>query len=73
MADKSMKKRLKTIRKEIMRLQKEYKRMEFLPCQSDAELREKDERLKEIMAEIYFLEKEQDRYILDSGRISHGS
>ena len=73
MVDKKMKKRLKEIKKEIDHLKKEYKKIELLPCQNDADLRSKDAKLKDVMATIYSLEIEQDRFILDSGRISHSN
>lgn len=72
MVDKAAQKRLKQIRKEIKRLKKEYRKVEFRPCQNDKELFQKTEDLRMIMDKIYDLEKEQDRFILDSGRISHG-
>ena len=70
MPDKATRKRLKMIKKGIKDLKKQYKKVEFRPCQSDAELRIKDEELREIMDKVYALEKEQDRLILDSGRIT---
>lgn len=69
MVDKSARKRLKEIKKEIKRLKKEYRKVEFRPCQNDAELKLKDEDLKKLMEKIYGLEKEQDRFILNSGRV----
>ncbi|MBW2609670.1 MAG: hypothetical protein JRC68_04915 [Deltaproteobacteria bacterium] len=73
MIDKETRKRLKKIQKEINLLNKEYKKVEFHPCQNDADLKRKDDNLKMIMEKIYALEKEQDRYILDTGRIKHGT
>jgi len=70
MTDKATQKRLKMLKKEIKDLKKQYKKVEFRPCQNDAELRIKDEELREIMDKVYALEKEQDRLILDSGRIT---
>jgi hypothetical protein len=72
MVDKATQKKLKQIKKEIKYLKKEYKNVEFRPCQNDRELFKKDEDLRALMDKIYDLEKEQDRFILDSGRISHG-
>lgn len=69
MIDKATRKRLKKIQKGIKQLKKEYKKMECHPCQNDAELREKDANLKMLMDKIYALEKEQDRFILNTGRI----
>ena len=66
MVDRAPQKRLKKIKKEIKRLKKEYKKVEFRPCQNDAELRIKEEDLRAIMDQIYSLEKEQDRFILNS-------
>ena len=71
MIDKTTRKRLKKIKKEIKQLKKEYRKVEFRPCQNDAELKIKDEDLRKVMEKIYALEKEQDRFILDSGRIEH--
>jgi hypothetical protein len=68
MIDKETRKRLKRIQKEIKQLKKEYKKMECHPCQNDAELREKDNNLRMLMDKIYALEKEQDRFILNTGR-----
>jgi len=70
MPDKAIQKRLKMMKKGIKDLKKQYKKVEFRPCQNDAELRVKDEELREIMDKVYALEKEQDRLILDSGRIT---
>ena len=71
MLDKATRNRLKEIKKEIKKIKKEYSKVEFRPCKNDAELKMKDEDLKKLMDRIYALEKEQDRFILDSGRISH--
>ena len=71
MVDKTTRKILKKINKEIKELKKRYRKMEFRPCQNDAELRIKDEDLKGLMEKIYELEKEQDRFFLNSGRINH--
>lgn len=72
MVDKATRKKLKQIKKEIKDLKNEYRKVEFRPCQNDSELFQKDEDLRMLMDKIYALEKEQDRFILDSGRISHG-
>jgi hypothetical protein len=73
MHDKVIRKRLKMIKKEIKGLKKMYKKVEFRPCQNDAELRAKDEELRVIMDKIYSLEKEQDRFILNSARINQNN
>lgn len=70
MLDKETRRKLNRIKKEIKDLKKRYKKMEFRPCQNDAELKKKDEELKGIMDKIYALEKEQDRFILNSGRLN---
>jgi len=71
MIDKETRKRLKKIQKEINILKKEYKKVEFRPCQNDSDLKRKDDNLKTIMDKICIFEKEQDRYILETGRIRH--
>lgn len=70
MLDRENKRKLNRIKKEIKELKKRYKKMEFRPCQNDAELRKKDDDLRGLMDKIDTLEKEQDRFILDSGRLS---
>jgi chromosome segregation ATPase len=67
---KATRDKLKKLKKEIKLLKKQYKKMEFRPCQNDADLRQKEEDLLNLMNRIYSIEKEQDRFILDSGRIS---
>lgn len=64
--DKQTKQRLKSIRKEIKQLKKRHDRMEFRPCNCDAELRAKDLELETLRRMISDLEKEQDRCILNS-------
>lgn len=70
MNDKETKKRLKKIKKKVKKLKKELKKMEFRPCQNDADLKKKEEDLRNLMDTIYEMEKEMDRFILDSGRIN---
>ncbi|MDB9822870.1 hypothetical protein OAC89_04140 [Deltaproteobacteria bacterium] len=70
MYNKMIRKRMKMIKKEIKGLKKLYKKVEFRPCQNDAELRLKDEELRAIMDKIYSLEMEQDKFILNSARIN---
>ena len=72
MIDKNTRKKLKKIQKQIDKLKKENKKTEFRPCLNDADLRLKEEDLKIIRAKIQALEKEQDRFILNSGGIKHG-
>ena len=69
MIDKETRKRLKQIEKEISKLKKQIKKAEFRPCQSDLELKQKDEDIKAHRDRINELEKEHDRYILKSGNI----
>ena len=71
MIDKEAKKRLKRIQKEIKKLRKKFDKIELRPCQNDAELRQKEVDLKELTDRLRELEKEQDGYILDSGRVKH--
>jgi len=71
MLDKETRKRIKKIRKEINRLKKEYKKVEVIPCRNDADLKKKDDKLKALMERIYAMEKEIDRFVLDSGRVEH--
>ena len=71
MVDKAIRKKLKKIKKEINQLKKEYKKVEFRPCQNDVELKMKDQDLKTLMEKIYALEKEQDRFFLDTGRLGN--
>jgi len=71
MIDKGAKKRLKKIQKEIKKVKKELGKTELRPCQNDAELKRKEEDLKELGDKLRALEKEQDRYILDTGRVEH--
>ena len=71
MIDKGAKKRLKKIQKEIKKVKKELGKIELRPCQNDAELVQKEEDLKELGNRLRALEKEQDRFILDTGRVKH--
>ena len=71
MIDKKTRKRLKQIEKEISKLKKETKKVEFRPCHSDLELKQKDEDIKALREKIYQLEKGQDRYILNTGNPTH--
>jgi peroxiredoxin family protein len=70
MADKEFRKRLKMIRQGIKELKKEYSKLEVRPCQNDMDIQIKEKELREIIDKIYVLEKEQDRMILDSIRVS---
>lgn len=71
MIDRETKKRLKKIQKEIKKVKKDLSKTELRPCQNDAELRYKEEDLKKLGSKLRELEKEQDRYILDTGRVKH--
>ena len=71
MLDKDTKKKLKKIQKEIKRVKKDLAKIELRPCQNDAELEQKEEDLKELGNRLRALEKEQDRFILDTGRVKH--
>ena len=59
-------KKMKKLKKDIKELKKLYRKLEFRPCQNDADLKEKEADLKSLMDKIYNLENEQDRFILDS-------
>lgn len=72
MIDKQRKKKIKDLRKEIKQLKKNQRRVEFRPCNNDAELLEKERELKALRKRILSLESEQDRYMLASGGICHG-
>ena len=63
--------KLKKLKNDIKELKKLYQKLEFRPCQNDAELSAKESELKSIMDKIYNLENEQDRFILDSARKSN--
>ena len=71
MIDKKTKKRLKKIQREIKKAKKELDKVELRPCQSDADLKRKEDDLKDLANKIRALEKEQDRHILDTGKIKH--
>ncbi|MGD9160290.1 MAG: hypothetical protein PVG39_17880 [Desulfobacteraceae bacterium] len=62
--------KVKKLKNDVKELRKQYKKLEFRPCQNDAELIAKESELKSIMDKIYSLENEQDRLILDSVRKS---
>lgn len=68
--EKETRRKLKEFRKGIKLLKKEYSKLEFRPCQNDAELHAKECELKDIMDRIYKLENKQDRFMLDSLRSS---
>jgi septal ring factor EnvC (AmiA/AmiB activator) len=71
MIDKKTKKRLKKIQKEIKKVRKELGKIELRPCQNDVELKQKEQDIRDIGDKLRGLEKEQDRFILDSGRVKH--
>ena len=48
MIDKTVRKKIKAIQKEIDKWRKEIDRMELLPCQNDKDLLEKEENIKEL-------------------------
>lgn len=68
--DKETRRKLKEFKKGIKLLKREYRKIEFRPCQNDAELHAKEDELKDIMDRIYKLENKQDRFMLDSLRAS---
>ena len=61
-----IRKKLKKLKKDIKELRKQYRKLEFRPCQNDAELSGKESDLKSLMDKIYQIENERDRFILDS-------
>ncbi|MBA7688071.1 hypothetical protein ES703_96547 [subsurface metagenome] len=71
MIDKETRKKRKQIKKEISQLKKQIKKLEFLPCHNDSELKQKDKGIKILREKTYELEKEQDMYILKPGNIKH--
>ena len=71
MIDKDTRKKLRKIQKEIKKVKKELGKLELRPCQNDAELVRKEQDLKELGSKLRALEKEHDRYILDTGRVKH--
>jgi seryl-tRNA synthetase len=71
MIDKKTSKRLKQIDKERSKLKKQIKKLEFRPCHSDFDLRQKDEEIKGLREKDHELEKEHDSYILKTGNMEH--
>ena len=71
MIDKETQKKLKQIKKQITQLKKEIKKLEFRPCHSDSDLKQKDKDIKTLRQKTYQLEKKHHRYILNSGNIKH--
>lgn len=70
LSEKETRRKLKEFKKDIKLLKKEYRKLEFRPCQNDAELHAKEDELNDIMDRIYKLENKQDRFMLDSLRAS---
>ena len=66
--NRETRKKIKKLQKDIKELRKLYRKLEFRPCQNDADLKAKESELKSVMDRIYHLENEQDRFILDSVR-----
>jgi peroxiredoxin family protein len=71
MIDKATKKKLKKIQREIKKAKKELDKVELRPCQNDADLKRKEDDLKDLADNIRALEHEQDRHILDTGKVKH--
>ena len=61
MADRKTKKELKKFDKKMAELEKLYEQLEIKPCNNDKELKEKEQALIELRAEINDLEKGRDR------------
>lgn len=64
MVDRTTRKTLKKIQKDVNRLKKELMKIELRPCHGDADLKKKDEDISVLKREIYQLEKEANRYVL---------
>lgn len=62
--DKTTRKNLKKIQREINRFKHELKKIELRPCGSDAELKQKEDDISIIKKEIYELEKEANQFTL---------
>lgn len=62
--DKTTRKNLKKIQRQINRFKSELKKIELRPCSSDAELKQKEEDISVIKKEIYELEKEANQFTL---------
>ena len=71
MIDKDTQKKLKQIKKKISQLQKEMKKLEFRPCHSDSDLKQKDQDIKTLREKTYQLQKQHDRYIVHAGNTKH--
>ena len=62
--DKATRKNLKKIQKQIKKFKHELEKIELRPCNSDAELKQKEEDITLIKREIYELEKEANQFTL---------
>ena len=59
---KEKQKNLKKIEKAIVKLKREFKKIELHPCQDDSDLKRKEEELKSLNDAIYELEKEANKF-----------
>ena len=73
MMDKTTKKRMKKIKKEMDLLRKKLRKIEIRPCHGDADLKQKEMEIRSIKDKLLDLEREHDRYMLNTGKIKHGS
>jgi len=62
--DKTTRKNLKKIQRQIKKFKRELNKIELRPCNSDAELKQKEEDISIIKREIYELEKEANQFAL---------
>jgi len=62
--DKTTRKNLKKIQRRIKKFKHDLKKIELRPCNSDAELKQKEEDISIIKREIYELEKEANQFAL---------
>ncbi len=62
--DKTTRKNIKKIERQIKRFKRELKKIELRPCNSDAELKKKEDDISIIKKEIYELEKEANQFEL---------
>jgi hypothetical protein len=72
MKDKEIRKRRKHIKKEMNNLKKGLRKMELRPCLKDVELKQKEKDIEALREKIVAMEKERDRYILNSGGLKQG-
>ena len=67
MIEKETKKKLKKIGREIKQLRKQIKGVEIRPCESNAEISQKDRNLKTLRKKLIDLERERDKCLIENG------